>query len=285
MVFFASRRGRTSGCLLLTDHPEHKQWELVYVGLSAEFRGRGWGVEAVRRAQSLAGTRPACHGCLLLAVDAANEPAIAMYGEAGFTAWDRRSVLVRLLKDWAKLSRLGPEVARESVRICAGSQRVFRPLPTGRRASMRDFCDGARAGNRACHFRASGSVLLVDSPVAARRLTQSKQFFHAALTRRRIFFALSPSSELGPLLCRRILTIAARRSAPAAARRRGADGLTLTLAAVQSASRATHSRPASGQRASCRNSERSVWSADRATVLNRRSGKHEFAPTTAVQST
>jgi hypothetical protein len=49
----------------------------------------------VRRAQSLAAEAHAT--CLLLAVDAANEPAVAMYAAAGFAAWDRRSVLVRLL--------------------------------------------------------------------------------------------------------------------------------------------------------------------------------------------
>jgi mycothiol synthase len=92
--FFLRHDGRDVGCLLLTDHPEHKQWELVYVGLAAEFRGRGWGIEAVRRAQFLSGQ--AHSKCLLLAVDASNEPAIAMYGEAGFAVWDRRSVLVRI---------------------------------------------------------------------------------------------------------------------------------------------------------------------------------------------
>jgi ribosomal protein S18 acetylase RimI-like enzyme len=93
--FFLRHDGQDVGCLLLADHPEHRQWELVYVGLVPEFRGRGWGVEVVRHAQFLASRARA--KCLLLAVDAANEPAVAMYGEAGFTAWDRRSVLVRRL--------------------------------------------------------------------------------------------------------------------------------------------------------------------------------------------
>ena len=91
--FFLRHEGQDVGCLLLTEHPAHRQWELVYIGLVAEVRGRSWGIEAVRRAQSLAAQAQAT--CLLLAVDAANEPAIAMYAEAGFTAWDRRSVLVR----------------------------------------------------------------------------------------------------------------------------------------------------------------------------------------------
>ena len=53
--FFLHCGGRDVGCLLLTDHPEHKQWELVYVGLVTGVRGQGLGIEAVRRAQFLAG--------------------------------------------------------------------------------------------------------------------------------------------------------------------------------------------------------------------------------------
>jgi ribosomal protein S18 acetylase RimI-like enzyme len=93
--FFLRHDGHDVGCLLLTEHPQHLQCELVYVGLVPEVRGRSWGIEAVRRAQSLAAEAHAT--CLLLAVDAANEPAVAMYAAAGFAAWDRRSVLVRLL--------------------------------------------------------------------------------------------------------------------------------------------------------------------------------------------
>jgi mycothiol synthase len=93
--FLLRHGGRDVGCLLLTLHPAHQQWELVYIGLIPEVRGRRWGIEAVRRGQFLAGRAGAT--CLLLAVDAANEPATAMYASAGFTAWDRRSVLVRFL--------------------------------------------------------------------------------------------------------------------------------------------------------------------------------------------
>jgi ribosomal protein S18 acetylase RimI-like enzyme len=95
--FFLRHAGRDVGCLLLTEHPEHRQWELVYIGLVPEVRGRSWGIEAVRRAQAIAAQAQAT--CLLLAVDAANEPAVAMYAASGFAAWDRRSVLVRVLGD------------------------------------------------------------------------------------------------------------------------------------------------------------------------------------------
>ncbi len=83
------------GCMLLTDHPQNNQWELVYLGVVPEARGHGWGVAMVRSAQWLA--RQAGRPRLVLAVDAANLPAIATYATAGFVAWDHRSVYLRVL--------------------------------------------------------------------------------------------------------------------------------------------------------------------------------------------
>jgi len=85
--------GRDVGCLLLTDHPMHENWELVYMGVVARDRGHGWGVEIARHAQWL--TRQAGRPRLVLAVDAANGPGIEMYSAAGFQAWDRRAVYLR----------------------------------------------------------------------------------------------------------------------------------------------------------------------------------------------
>lgn len=80
------------GCLLLTDHAEAGHWELVYMGIRPRFRGRGFGLRLVRHAQWLA--RQA--GCerLVLAVDAANAPAVQSYEAAGFASWDRRRVFL-----------------------------------------------------------------------------------------------------------------------------------------------------------------------------------------------
>ncbi len=86
--------GSDVGCLLLAEHAPQRQWEVAYVGLVPEARRRGWGMAAVRQAQWLA--RRARVEKLLLAVDAANAPAIATYAAAGFTAWDRRSVMLRI---------------------------------------------------------------------------------------------------------------------------------------------------------------------------------------------
>ena len=90
------RQGESDiGCLLLANHPEFPQWELVYVGIVRAVRGRGFGLEIVRRAQWLA--RASGRSRILLAVDTRNEPAIQMYESAGFTAWEHRSALLRVL--------------------------------------------------------------------------------------------------------------------------------------------------------------------------------------------
>lgn len=89
----ATQQGRDIGCLLLTDHPEDDQWELIYVGVAPEFRGRGLGVVLTRHALALA--RRAGRRHVVLAVDAANEPALAMYRAAGFEPWERRSIFLR----------------------------------------------------------------------------------------------------------------------------------------------------------------------------------------------
>jgi ribosomal protein S18 acetylase RimI-like enzyme len=80
------------GCILLADHHPAPVWELVYMGVTPQLRGRGLGLEITRYAQWLAARESVER--LVLAVDAANEPAIAMYAAAGFIAWDRRSVFV-----------------------------------------------------------------------------------------------------------------------------------------------------------------------------------------------
>ena len=88
----ASREGVDVGCLLIADWPQNDQWELIYMGVVPEARGRGYGVAVVRQAQWLAG----CAGRqrLVLAVDTANEPAMRVYAAAGFIPWDQRDVYV-----------------------------------------------------------------------------------------------------------------------------------------------------------------------------------------------
>jgi GNAT superfamily N-acetyltransferase len=81
------------GVLLLADEPAAGHCELVYMGLVPEARGHGYGVQIAQHALCLAERMSAER--VVLAVDAANEPAVAMYSEAGFMMWDRRTVYVR----------------------------------------------------------------------------------------------------------------------------------------------------------------------------------------------
>jgi ribosomal protein S18 acetylase RimI-like enzyme len=92
-----ARRGqRDVGCLLLADHPLQNQWELVYMGIVPEARGMRLGLAVTRHAQRLA------HGAgrerLVLAVDAANAPALELYRRAGFLAWDQRRVFLKIFR-------------------------------------------------------------------------------------------------------------------------------------------------------------------------------------------
>jgi ribosomal protein S18 acetylase RimI-like enzyme len=89
----ASRDGRDVGCLLLADHPADDQWELVYLGVVPESRGHSLGMALTRHAQSA--TESASRARLVLAVDAANEPAIAVYAKAGFQTCARRVIYLR----------------------------------------------------------------------------------------------------------------------------------------------------------------------------------------------
>jgi hypothetical protein len=86
--------GADVGCLLISPERENVQWELTYMGVVPEARGRGFGLAMARHAQWLA-LESKC-GRLVLAADAANAPAIEVYAAAGFTTWDRRSVFLRV---------------------------------------------------------------------------------------------------------------------------------------------------------------------------------------------
>lgn len=93
--FFVRQAGHDIGCLLLANHPAVRQWEVVYVGLTPAARGRGWGLQLIQTAQSLARQQGAAQ--LVLAVDAANTPAVEAYLAAGFVVWDRRAVYLKIL--------------------------------------------------------------------------------------------------------------------------------------------------------------------------------------------
>ena len=86
--------GRDVGVLLMADDPAAGHCELVYMGLVPEARGQGRGVQIARHALRLAQKiRRRARGAWRSMPT--NRPALAMYGAAGFTVWDRRTVYVR----------------------------------------------------------------------------------------------------------------------------------------------------------------------------------------------
>jgi mycothiol synthase len=93
---FVRKDGRDVGVLLLADHPKGRHWELMYMALVPDARGRGWGRQIARYAQWLG--RGANIERIVVACDAANWPAIAMYRDSGFELWDERAVYVRVPK-------------------------------------------------------------------------------------------------------------------------------------------------------------------------------------------
>ncbi len=80
--------------VLLSDQPERSVWEVTYLGLTPEARGRGLGQAALAHAFDLA--RPHTDR-LELAVDTRNTPAVTLYRRAGFAAFDCRAVHLRIL--------------------------------------------------------------------------------------------------------------------------------------------------------------------------------------------
>ncbi len=93
---FARHQGQDVGCVLLADHPQAEQVELVYMGLLPEARGQGFGRQIAQYSQAKAyglGRRR-----LILAVDGRNEPALRAYQAGGFLPWDRRSVFLRIYR-------------------------------------------------------------------------------------------------------------------------------------------------------------------------------------------
>jgi len=91
----ARHQGRDVGCLLVVDHPEFDNGELVYMGLVPSARGHGWGVQLAQHAQWTA----RCLGRrrLVVAVDAKNVPALRIYTAVGFRQFDQRTVYLKVV--------------------------------------------------------------------------------------------------------------------------------------------------------------------------------------------
>jgi ribosomal protein S18 acetylase RimI-like enzyme len=95
--YVVSEAGKDVGVLLLAAYPDTGNWELMYMGVVPEARGRGLGAKLLARALSDASAVDAER--LVLAVDRENSPALAAYRAAGFREWDSRTVLAWLERD------------------------------------------------------------------------------------------------------------------------------------------------------------------------------------------
>ena len=91
--FRVSSEGNEIGCLFVSEDESLEQLEIAYLGVVRNHRGRGWGRRLVDYAQRLTEAR----GCrrMVLAVDAANLPAVRLYREAGFTRYARQQLLAK----------------------------------------------------------------------------------------------------------------------------------------------------------------------------------------------
>jgi ribosomal protein S18 acetylase RimI-like enzyme len=94
---FAEADEGAVGCLLLADHAEQDQLELLYMGLVPEVRGRGWGEELAREALRQAARQRRSR--VVAAVDGKNVPAVELYRRNGYETWDKRTALVKKLGD------------------------------------------------------------------------------------------------------------------------------------------------------------------------------------------
>ena len=80
------------GVMLLNVVPPHNAVELVYLGLSSPWRGRGLGRQLVTH--GLWAARSVDAEQMVLAVDRINTPAVALYRSIGFTQTARKLAMV-----------------------------------------------------------------------------------------------------------------------------------------------------------------------------------------------
>lgn len=92
--YVLQQEGEDAGVLILASHQDAtgvaSNWELVYMGIVPEFRGRGFSQRLVTHAISQAAKQSISR--LVLAVDADNQPALNVYRRIGFQTWQRRHV-------------------------------------------------------------------------------------------------------------------------------------------------------------------------------------------------
>jgi GNAT superfamily N-acetyltransferase len=94
--------GDDVGLLLINDHPEQSAWEIVYMGVSPRFRGRGYGRTIV--VEGLRNMADCGRDSVLLAVDRNNHFASDIYEEMGFFPIANRTVFLRTFGEAAAVA-------------------------------------------------------------------------------------------------------------------------------------------------------------------------------------
>ena len=95
--WLALQANEAVGVLLLAEISESQGWDLSYVGVVPEARGRGIGRELTCKA--LQEARAAGATQITLAVDTRNRPAWSLYLDLGFESFDRREVYLAIWND------------------------------------------------------------------------------------------------------------------------------------------------------------------------------------------
>lgn len=83
---------RPAGVLLMTAWHEGQGWDISYLGVVPELRGRGFGNDLVRKA--LFEAKAAQTWQVTLSVDIRNQPAWDLYLRAGFESFERREIFL-----------------------------------------------------------------------------------------------------------------------------------------------------------------------------------------------
>jgi mycothiol synthase len=92
--WLALAQDRPLGVLLVNEMPEWESWDVAYVGVVPESRGRGLGRELMRKA--LWEAHAAGVSRITLTVDARNKPALDLYHRLGFEPFEQRGVYLFL---------------------------------------------------------------------------------------------------------------------------------------------------------------------------------------------
>jgi len=95
--FFAQADKENIGCLILTDHPEFGQLELLYLGILPEYRGKKYAYSLVQHAQRTA--RRLGRRMVTVSVDSQNQAALRVYTRCGFRVWNRKELYIK--KTWS----------------------------------------------------------------------------------------------------------------------------------------------------------------------------------------